>query len=154
MKRVIPVLATMIVVLTACGERNSDAKPPGSGIELIAPFAYPAKAGEPVGVTYLNVANHGPDDDRLVSASAGVAARIETHETIEEDGVMKMRHREDGFPLPAGRTLTMEPGAHHLMLMEIQSDLVEGRTFQLQLVFEKAGARTVEVPIGLDIDRR
>ena len=157
MKCLTTLITVILFVLTACGDRDSNAEfevSAMSGIQIAAPFAYPAKAGEPVGVTYLNLANHGPSDNRLVSASSEVATRIETHETIEVDGVVKMRHREDGFHLPTGRTLTMEPGGHHLMLMEIQSDLVEGSTFQMTLFFEKGEARTIDVPIGLDIDLR
>jgi copper(I)-binding protein len=150
-------IALAAAVLISCKGPGKDSQADPSqatGLELTAPFAYPFKSGEPVGVTYLNITNHGPEDDRLVSAHTAVATRVETHETVEEDGVVRMLHRQGGFALPAGATLTMEPGGHHLMLMDLKADLVEGHPYELTLEFEKAGTMAVQVPVGLDIDQR
>jgi hypothetical protein len=149
-------LAALAALISCKGPANDAQADPSqaTGLELSAPFAYPFKSGEPVGVTYLNITNHGPKDDRLVSAHTVVAARVETHETVEEDGVVRMLHRKDGFALPTGTSLTMEPGGHHLMLMELKADLVEGHPYELTLEFEKAGTMTIQVPVGLDIDQR
>ncbi len=149
-------LAALAALISCKGPANDAQADPSqaTGLELSAPFAYPFKSGEPVGVTYLNITNHGPKDDRLVSAHTVVAARVETHETVEEDGVVRMLHRKDGFALPTGTSLTMEPGDHHLMLMELKADLVEGHPYELTLEFEKAGTMTIQVPVGLDIDQR
>ena len=46
---------------------------------------------------YLTIANHGDSDDRLISASAEFAGRVELHEMIMDGDVMKMREREDGI---------------------------------------------------------
>jgi copper(I)-binding protein len=72
---------------------------------------------------------------------------VELHETIEQDGVMSMIPRPDGFPLPAGATLELKPGGKHVMLMGLVNPLAPGQTYQLTLNFEKAGPITIEVPV-------
>jgi copper(I)-binding protein len=47
----------------------------------------------------------------------------------------------------AGQELRFEPNGMHLMLMGLRKPLVEGQAFELTLVFEVAGARTVKVAV-------
>jgi periplasmic copper chaperone A len=47
----------------------------------------------------------------------------------------------------AGQELKFEPNGMHLMLMGLKKPLVEGQTFELNLVFEVAGARKVKVVV-------
>ncbi len=61
---------------------------------------------------YVSITNKGHADDRLVAASAGFAKRVEIHEMIHDNGVMKMRQREGGIHIPAGGTVTLKPGGH------------------------------------------
>ena len=45
----------------------------------------------------------------------------------------------DGIDLPAGRTLSLETGGYHAMLINIADPLQPGDTVTLTLIFEKAG---------------
>jgi copper(I)-binding protein len=47
----------------------------------------------------------------------------------------------------AGQTLVFEPNGMHLMLTGLRQPLVEGSTFELQLLFEIAGPRKVQVVV-------
>jgi copper(I)-binding protein len=84
--------------------------------------------------------------DRLVSASAEVAASVELHEMKLEGDVMKMR-QVDGIELGGGLTTELKPGGFHVMLVGLKGPLVEGASFPMKLKFEKAGEVTVEVKI-------
>ena len=111
-------------------------------------FARATLPNAPVGGAYLTIVNKGQSDDRLVSAEAPVAGKVELHEMAMEGDVMKMRQLTDGVPVPAGATVELKPGGLHIMLMGLKESLVEGQTFPLTLTFEHAGTVTVDVAIG------
>lgn len=104
--------------------------------------------GAPVGGVVLDVTNKGAADDRLVSASTPVAGRVEIHEMAMEGDIMRMRPLPDGWPVPAGQTVSMQAGGQHLMLMELKGPLVEGQALPLTLRFEHAGEVALTVPVG------
>jgi copper(I)-binding protein len=43
------------------------------------------------------------------------------------------------LPIPAGETVTLEPGGKHIMFMGLDAPLLEGQEFAGTLVFETAG---------------
>jgi copper(I)-binding protein len=98
------------------------------------------------GVVYLTLT--GKDGgDRLIAASSPIASRVELHETVMDEGVMKMREVKD-LPIPAGGTAALQPGGLHLMLMNLKQPLKEGETVSVTLVFEKAGAVTAQAVVA------
>ena len=82
-----------------------------------------------------------PQDAKLVSAQSPVAGVVEVHEMAMEAGVMKMR-AVTGLPLPAGKTVALQPGGYHVMLMDLKAPIKAGETVPLTLVIEgKDGQR-------------
>jgi periplasmic copper chaperone A len=96
-----------------------------------------AAPGGGVGVLFMSVTDSGPAD-RLTGVSTSVAERAELHETMNEDGVMKMRP-VGGIPVSPEKPLTLAPGGYHVMLMRLKQPLREGDSFPVTLSFEKAG---------------
>ncbi len=86
------------------------------------------------------------EDARLLSASSTVAPRVEIHEMRMDDGDV-MRMREVGaIDLPKGKTVLLQPGSYHLMLMNLTRPMGAGERLPLRLVVESGGTRqTVEV---------
>ncbi len=103
--------------------------------------------GSGTAAAWFVVTNTGSTDDRLVSAESDVAAATEIHEMTMTDGAMMMSPLEDGLPIPAGETVTLEPGGYHIMFIGLTRDLIAGESFTLELVFETAGPIEVTVPI-------
>jgi copper(I)-binding protein len=99
-----------------------------------------------MGAVYLTVVNPGPGSDRLLRVETAAARRAETHETLEENGVMRMVPRPEGFEVPAGGTLELKPGGKHIMLVEPQEP-ARGK-IGLTLHFERAGAVQVEAELS------
>lgn len=93
---------------------------------------------------YLTITNHSNLDDRLVSASADFAGRIEIHEMIMDGEVMKMREREGGIEIPAGGMAMLKPGGLHLMLMGLKESMMPGEMRDITLTFESG--HTVTLP--------
>lgn len=57
----------------------------------------------------------GRVDVELVGVTSDDVLRMEMHETTEKDGMMSMAQLES-IPVPAGKTVKMEPGGKHLMI--------------------------------------
>lgn len=114
-------------------------------------FVRVASKAAKAGAAFMQIANHGAEDDRLIGVRSNVAALVQlhTHETAG-DGVMKMRHVEEGFAVPAGSSHALKRGGDHVMLMGLKRSLEHGDTVLLTLVFEKAGEITLEVPVDLE----
>ena len=85
--------------------------------------------------------------DRLVSATSPVAARVETHVTVEERGVMKMREVK-GYDVPAKGSYELKPAGPHLMFMDLKQPLKVGDKVPVTLKFEKAGEVKVELQVA------
>lgn len=57
----------------------------------------------------------GRVDVELVGVTSDDVLRMEMHETTEKDGMMSMAQLKS-IPVPAGKTVKMEPGGKHLMI--------------------------------------
>jgi len=105
-----------------------------------------ASPGSSPGVAYLTI--HGGDQaDRLLSVSSPRAPKVEMHTMSMQGTVMRMREIE-AIDVPAQGTVILAPGGLHLMLVGLASPLKTGETLPLTLKFEKAGEKTIAVPVG------
>src|SRR5689334_7277685 len=89
--------------------------------------------GAKIAAGYLTVRNGGAAD-KLVSASSPAAERVETHVTIRDGDISRMREVK-GYEVPARGTLELKPGGSHLMLVNIKAPLKEGTSVPLTLRF-------------------
>ena len=72
---------------------------------------------------------------RLVAAASPLAGVVEIHEMKMEGNVMKMA-AVPGLELPAGKTVALQPGGYHVMLMDLKQPLKAGDTVPLTLTIE------------------
>lgn len=117
----------------------------GEGIMIESPWAR-ASVGQN-GAAYFTVANRGKTDVKLVGVSADVARHAGLHTHRMDGEIMRMRPLEN-LVVPAGTSVTLKPGGHHVMLMGLTHKLKEGEVFPLTVIFEKAGKMQVNVKIG------
>jgi copper(I)-binding protein len=143
--------AALLVALSAppvlAHDTDSHAQVEVGPLVLTQGFSRATRPGAPVAGGFLTIANTGSADDRLIGASSAVAGHMEVHEMAMADGVMRMRELDGGLPIPAGATVTLQPGGFHVMFMELKQPLVEGETVDVTLVFEKAGEVTLPLAI-------
>lgn len=97
---------------------------------------------------FLVIENAGQTPDRLLGASTEGAKKTEIHEMKMEGDVMKMAKLADGLEIPAGSTVTLEPGGYHVMMMGIVQPLRPNECLAVTLQFEKAGDLEVMLSIG------
>ena len=99
-----------------------------------------------VGVVYFTLRNDTTKSDRLLKLSTSVAEKVEVHRTEVLDGIARMREVAV-LHVDAGQALEFKPGGMHVMLMGLKKPLVAGTTYELDLLFEVAGARKVKVQV-------
>ena len=169
-------LATAVAVFAlgaaACGSDGDE------GVAVDGAWARTSPMSAEAGAAYFQISSG--DDDVLIGASvdSAVADRVEIHETrmvemgddsMDEDamgdeamgdeaegGAMEgmgdvMQMVEVGrIELPAGETVSLEPGGLHLMLLDLPDPLELGETFDITLDFENGPDEVVEVEVRDD----
>jgi len=115
-------------------------------IEVQNAWARATAAGAKAGGVFLTITDKG-EPDRLVGASTPVAAVAEVHETVNDNGVMRMRPIP-ALPMQPGQPVVLKPGGYHIMLMGLKQQLKDGETFPVTLNFEKAGSITTTVHVA------
>ena len=101
--------------------------------------------GRPLAV-YAIIINGGKEADRLLKAASPAAGMVRLHETVMQDGVMKMQHLM-ALPLQPGAATELKPGRYHLMVMQPKAVFKKGDLLPLTLTFAKAGRVSLEVPV-------
>jgi copper(I)-binding protein len=115
------------------------------GIQVDHVWSRAAPAGHD-GAVYLTITDTGPPDT-LTGVTTPVAAMAGLHETINDDGVMKMRPVAS-LPVGPGKPVTLAPGGYHIMLMDLKQPLKEGDSFPVTLSFAKAGQVTATATVA------
>ncbi|MFY9476643.1 MAG: copper chaperone PCu(A)C [Aquabacterium sp.] len=87
---------------------------------------------------------------QLVGFSTPVAGTAELHEMTMDGNVMRMRP-VDGLDLPAGQTVELKPGGHHLMLMALKRPLTAGSTVPLVLRFKTPDGKLLEQKVAVPV---
>jgi hypothetical protein len=116
-------------------------------MQIEKPWVRATVPGAQVAGGYLVIRNQGAAVDRLVSASSPMAAKVELHVHINDNGVMKMREVR-GYDVPAKGSFELKPGGAHLMFMDIRRPFKEGEKVPVKLKFEKAGEVSTEFHVG------
>ena len=113
-------------------------------IEVSQPWARPSTVN--TGAAYFTLTNKGDSSDALTSVQGDVAKEVELHTMTMDGNIMRMR-RVEKLILPAGKSISIEPGGLHVMLIGLKKPLVEGETFPLHLTFAKAGGVDIIVHV-------
>ncbi|NDL59843.1 copper chaperone PCu(A)C [Phytoactinopolyspora mesophila] len=126
-----------IAVLAGCGSDDdasgqdagvsdpANTSEPGSG-SLSIEEAWVQSAESGMSAAFGTFVNDAPQDIRIVSATTASSPVMELHEVVIADGGPAMREKEDGFTVPAEGEHLLEPGADHLMLMDVITPIQPG----------------------------
>ncbi len=98
--------------------------------------------GQSVTAAYMIISNHSDIPRKLVSARSIISSRVEIHHNSVEEGVMKMRQLE-ALEIPANGQAMLGANANHLMLFDLNQNLVEGESIQLTLGFDDGSSQDI-----------
>ena len=136
------VCVVVAATLAACSSAATPAPPTISGA-----WARPAMGMDKPAAAYMTITNSSSQADALFSVSTLAATSVEIHETTTDASGMTGMHPVDRINVPAGGTVTLEPGGFHLMIMGLTTPLEVGSTLELDLVFERAGKVVVQAEV-------
>lgn len=89
---------------------------------------------------FLTVTNKGERICNITGLESPLTRRIEIHEHLHVDGMMRMRPVKGGLAISAGETLIFRPGGLHIMLFNIEDKLNVGESVRLQLSTDQCGS--------------
>ena len=123
------------------------ALPAWAQVEIENPWSRATAPGAKVAAGYMVLRNKGPSPDRLLGATTPAARKVETHVTMRDGDIMRMREVK-GYEIPAGGTFELKPGGPHLMFVDVRQPFREGESVPVTLRFERAGEKKVEFRVG------
>ena len=118
-----------------------------SQVEIDKPWTRATPPGARMAAGYMTIRNKSASPDKLLSVTSSGAARVETHVTIKDGDIVRMREVK-GYDVPAKGMLELKPGGAHLMFVDIKRPFKDGETIPATLKFEKAGDVKVEFRVG------
>ncbi|WP_292728840.1 copper chaperone PCu(A)C [Microbacterium sp. UBA837] len=92
--------------------------------------------------------NSADSDATIVSVSSDASSMMELHEVVDDgSGSMVMQEKDGGFVIPAGGSLTLEPGGYHFMLMDLTAPLVAGEDATFTVTFDDGSTMAFVAPV-------
>lgn len=114
------ILAAIALALAACSTGGSDSGTDADSLTITDAWVKAADSGM---TAAFGVLENSSDHDITVTAGSSPASpMIELHEVVDS----VMRPVDGGFVIPAGGTLTLEPGGYHIMFMDVPSPILAG----------------------------
>lgn len=144
MKRKLLVVLALLAVLAlaACDQASVE-----EGLAVEDAWVRPSPMAQGNGAGYMVITNNTGQDDALLGAGADFAETVEIHETVAMEGDMMGMQPVERIDIPAGESVSLEPGGYHVMFIGVAEALREGDTVTLTLNFENAGEISIEAPV-------
>ncbi len=129
----------LAVLIAGCGVSG----PPltATGVVAFAPLP-----GSEVSAAYLTLHNHSQEALTIQQVSSPEFAKVEIHENMTVDDVIRMR-RLDSLTLDAGTRTQFVSGGKHLMLIEPVNELAPGQSVTLQFEYNAGGILIVNTQL-------
>lgn len=131
MTKIFSAIAAAILISTSLTACATDAAPESKlaavGIDdgWVRVSEYSDHEGGMTGA-FATFTNNTDADVTIVGGTAEIAGMVEVHEVVMIDDQMKMQPKEGGIVIPAGKSLTLEPGGLHIMLMGLKKPILVG----------------------------
>jgi len=104
--------------------------------------------GQPVGAAFMDLAADA--NMTLVSATSPAAKTVELHTMSMDKGVMVMRQLKK-IDLPKGKTVNLQPGGLHIMLIDLNAPLEAGKQTQVTLRVKNSKGKTSELSVDVPV---
>ncbi len=133
----------LMILLIAMGPIAAQAM---DDVTLNDPYVRAVPPGQPNSAAFMQIVNQGSSDHALVGGSSPASEVVELHTHTMEGGMMRMRQVEK-IDLPAGQTVSLQPGGLHVMLIGLKQKLLPGEDVELTLTYEDGSEVTVKAPV-------
>ena len=117
--------ASASILLSSCGQE--DVLYADKAVVNLSPVEGNPSAG------YMSL-HGGRTDVALVGVTSDDVLRMEMHETTENDGMASMNKLKE-IPVPAGKTVKLEPGGKHLMIWGVGAGSKKRGLLKMTLIY-------------------
>jgi periplasmic copper chaperone A len=95
---------------------------------------------------FLKLSNSSNQDIYLVRAESSISKTVELHDMVMDSGKMMMRPISK-ILIPAKGSVELKPGSLHVMFLGLNTNLVNGETKKVKLIFDTNKSITINAPI-------
>ena len=100
----------------------------------------------PVRAGYMTLHNPAPRTQRIVAVHGEGFARVEIHETVEQEGMMHMRQLPE-LRLAPGETVQLAPGGLHLMMMQPAEPTRPDEVHRIEIEFDDGSRQSLQLTV-------
>lgn len=111
---------------------------PSDKIKIKDPWMRISAKGQTTGL-FFKIENNSEKADTLYKVEFEPADKVEIHETYDAGNDMMGMREVKFIVIPAKSTFELKPGAHHVMLMKLKTDIPKGYEGEVTLFFKQAG---------------
>jgi hypothetical protein len=91
-------------------------------------------------------------DMTLIGGNSPLSRRFELHFMKMDNGVMEMRPMKE-IPLPKGKTVSLDPGALHIMLIGLKGQIKTGQKVPMTLTVKGADGKEQKLAVEAEVRR-
>ncbi|MCB1141013.1 MAG: copper chaperone PCu(A)C [Leptospiraceae bacterium] len=102
--------------------------------------------GSPNSAGFMKIYNNSNDDLRIIKIESDISRKVELHDVLQENGMMKMR-KVDAFEIKSKTTLELKKGSKHIMFINLINPLKEGDKKKVKIHFQNGKSLEIEIPI-------
>ncbi len=102
--------------------------------------------GTTISAAYMTISNKSDQTIKLIGAKSRLSDRIEIHQHLMADGMMKMR-QTDFIAIAANEQVKLQPSGYHLMIFDLKNPLSNGETMPITLYFDNQKDVSLNLPI-------
>jgi copper(I)-binding protein len=102
--------------------------------------------GTSISSSYMEILNQSDNTITLLSVTSVVSPRIEIHQHIMADGMMRMR-KLDSLKIESKARVKLQPSGLHLMIFDVERPLNPKEQVEFTLHFSDNVSVTMEIPV-------
>lgn len=118
-----------------------------ASFKVIHPWAEPTEQGALTAPVYLKLEEVSAGD-RLIGARSNFAGRVELRSPLTRGDSAETSAPLNSIAVTAGSSTNLSPTGVHLLMLDLKTPLLMGRSYPLTLIFEKSGAIETMLSVG------
>lgn len=122
-------LATATLLVSFTGSVFAD------HIEIDKPWLPEAAPVARVMAAYMDIRNHGSKTSYITAITSPQFRKVEIHSMMHKNGMMHME-KQDKLAIPAGETVSLQPGGFHMMLFNPKKWYQAGSKITLNITID------------------
>ena len=109
-------------------------------------YTFETFKGQKVAAAYVSIFNQSDNDVVIEKITSNISDVAEIHDTVLEGEIMRMK-KVESLNIPARSEFYFQPGSTHIMLMGLNDELKDGKTFNLNFVFKNQEKVNVKIMV-------